>query len=155
MRLLVLGGTQFVGHAVVADAVARGWDVTVANRGLSDSPHDGVRTVTLDRTEPGAFDALAGDRFDLVADTWSGAPSVVRDAARALGEQVGRWVYISSRSVYAWPPAPGADESAPLWDGDPDAGLETPAPAPRAGTGLPRAREDAVLAAWDARAQTS
>ncbi len=104
MRLLVLGGTQFVGHAVVADAVARGWDVTVANRGLSDSPHDGVRTVTLDRTEPGAFDALAGDRFDLVADTWSGAPSVVRDAARALGEQVGRWVYISSRSVYAWPP---------------------------------------------------
>ena len=36
-----------------------------------------------------------------------------------------------------------------------DAGLETPAPAPRAGTGLDRSREDAVLAAWDARAQTS
>ena len=140
MRLLVLGGTQFVGHAVVADAVARGWDVTVANRGLSDSPHDGVRTVTLDRTEPGAFDALAGERFDLVADTWSGAPSVVRDAARALGEQVGRWVYISSRSVYAWPPAPGADESAPLWDGDPDAGL-TEYPRDKRGSELALERE--------------
>ncbi|MFC6237776.1 reductase [Longivirga aurantiaca] len=121
MRLLVLGGTQFVGHAVVADAVARGWDVTVANRGLSGSPHEGATTVTLDRTEPGAFDVLAGQEFDLVADTWSGAPSVVRDSARALGDQVGRWVYVSSRSVYAWPPPPNGDESAPVVDGDPDA----------------------------------
>jgi nucleoside-diphosphate-sugar epimerase len=122
MRLLVLGGTQFVGHALVQDALARGWDVTVANRGRSGSAVDGTRAVVLDRTEPGAFDVLAGESFDLVADTWSGAPSVARDAARALGGQVGRWVYVSSRSVYAWPIPQGGDESAPVVDADPDAG---------------------------------
>jgi nucleoside-diphosphate-sugar epimerase len=140
MRLLVLGGTQFVGHAVVADAVARGWEVTVANRGLSDSPHEGVTTVTLDRTEPGAFDVLAGEEFDLVADTWSGAPSVVRDAARALGGTVGRWAYVSSRSVYAWPPPMHGDESAPLWDGDPDAD-STEYPRDKRGSELALERE--------------
>jgi len=118
----VLGGTQFVGHAAVAEALARGWDVTVANRGVSGAPQDGITAVTLDRTQPGAFDQLAGRRFDLVLDTWSQAPSVVRDAARALAASVERWVNVSSRSVYSWPPPSGADESAPLVDGDPDAG---------------------------------
>jgi nucleoside-diphosphate-sugar epimerase len=123
MRILVLGGTQFVGHAIVADAVARGWDVTVANRGRTGGPADGVRSVVLDRTEPDAFDVLAGESFDLVADAWSGAPFVARDAARALGDRVGRWIYVSSRSVYAWPIPPGADESAALTEADPDADL--------------------------------
>ena len=48
----MLGGTQFVGHALVADALARGWDVTVANRGRSDTPPPGVDHVVLDRLEP-------------------------------------------------------------------------------------------------------
>lgn len=121
MRILVLGGTQFVGHALVQDALARGWDVTVANRGRSDAPIEGTRAVVLDRTEPGAFDVLADESFDLVADTWSGAPYVVRDAARALGARVGRWVYVSSRSVYSWPIPIGGDESAAVVEADPDA----------------------------------
>ncbi|MBI1377714.1 MAG: reductase [Frankiales bacterium] len=121
MRLLVLGGTQFVGHALVAEALARGWDVTVANRGLSGPPAPGVTAVVLDRTQPGAFDVLGDATYDLVADTWAGAPSVVRDAARALAGRTGRWLYVSSRSVYAWPIERGADESAPVVDGDPDA----------------------------------
>jgi len=121
MKLLVLGGTQFVGHAVVADALARGWEVSVANRGTSGPARDGVRALTLDRTVPGAYDALRDQQFDVVVDTWSGRPDVVRDAARALAGSVDRYVYVSSRSVYAWPPLPGADESAPLVDGDPDA----------------------------------
>jgi nucleoside-diphosphate-sugar epimerase len=122
MRLLVLGGTQYVGHAAVAEALARGWDVTVANRGRTGPPQDGVRPVVLDRTVAGALDVLAGERFDVVLDTWSSAPSVVRDAARALGPTTGRWVYVSSRSVYAWPLPRGGDESAPVVEGDPDAG---------------------------------
>jgi len=140
MKVLVLGGTQFVGHAVVAEAVARGHEVTVANRGLSDSPYDGVRAITLDRTQPGAFDVLGGERFDLVVDTWSAAPSVVRDAARALRDQVDRWVYVSSRSVYAWPPPMNGDESAPLVDGDPDADA-TEYPADKRGAELALERE--------------
>ena len=121
MRLLVLGGTQYVGHAAVAEGLARGWDVTVANRGRSGPPQDGVRAVVLDRTRPGAFDALRDQRFDVVLDTWSSAPSAVRDAARALGPSTDRWVYVSSRSVYAWPLPRGGDESAAVVDGDPDA----------------------------------
>ena len=123
MRLLVLGGTQFVGHAVVKDALDRGWDVTVANRGRTGVPVAGARSVVLDRTEPQAFDVFTRDSFDLVVDAWSGAPSVVRDAARALGDRVDRWVYVSSRSVYRWPIPQHADESAPLTEADPDAGL--------------------------------
>jgi len=121
MRLLVLGGTSFVGHAVVAEGLARGWDVTTANRGVSGPAQDGVRAVVLDRTQPGAFDALASESFDLVVDTWSQAPCVVRDAARALASSTDRWVYVSSRSVYSWPIPQGGDESAAVVEADPDA----------------------------------
>jgi nucleoside-diphosphate-sugar epimerase len=121
MRLLVLGGTQFVGHAGVAEGLARGWDVTVVNRGLSGPAPTGVRAVALDRTQSGAFDGLAAERFDVVLDTWSQAPSVVRDAARALASSTDRWVYVSSRSVYSWPIPQHGDESAAVVEADPDA----------------------------------
>ena len=140
MRLLVLGGTQFVGHAVVGEALARGWHVTVANRGLSGSPQSGVHAVMVDRTVPGAFAALEGEHFDVVLDTWSGAPMVVRDAACALRSQSDHWVYVSSRSVYSWPLDRGADESAPLVDGDPDAAASD-YPADKRGAELALERE--------------
>ena len=53
MRLLVLGGTAFVGRAITELAVARGHDVTVLNRGHHDTPA-GVTARTGDRTEPAA-----------------------------------------------------------------------------------------------------
>jgi nucleoside-diphosphate-sugar epimerase len=122
MRLLVLGGTRFVGAAVVADAVARGWDVTMLHRGVTGAAPPGVTVVHGDRTQAAGLAALGDQRWDYVVDTWSAAPSVVRDAARVLAERVDRYGYISSRSVYAWPLAIGADESVPLVDADPDAG---------------------------------
>ncbi|QJW35358.1 NAD-dependent epimerase/dehydratase family protein [Cellulosimicrobium protaetiae] len=125
-RLLVLGGSDFVGRAVVDDALARGWDVTVLNRGSTPVP-DGVRQLVGDRTRADGLDALrapgAHDAWDAVVDTWSWAPAAVRDAARLLADRIpddGRYVYVSSRSVYPFPPARGADESAALVDGDPD-----------------------------------
>ncbi|MDT7538798.1 MAG: hypothetical protein QOI82_2383 [Actinomycetota bacterium] len=122
MRLLVLGGTRFVGRAVVTDAVARGWDVTVLNRGATARPPDGVTTLTADRTSYAELGDVLGDlSWDAVVDTWAGAPSVVRDAAGLLAARTQRYGYVSTRSVYVWPPAPGADESAPLVDADPDA----------------------------------
>jgi nucleoside-diphosphate-sugar epimerase len=122
MKLLVLGGTRFVGRAVVADAVARGWDVTVLNRGATADPPDEVRSLTADRTSYAELGDVLGDgTWDVVVDTWAGAPSVVRDAAGLLAERTERFGYVSTRSVYVWPPAPGADESAPLVDADPDA----------------------------------
>jgi len=125
MRLLVLGGTEFVGRAVVESALGRGWEVTVFNRGKHEAP-PGVRQLLGDRTEPGGLAALAddptGQEWDVVVDTWSGAPRAVRDTARLLAGRAARYVYVSTCSVYAWAPDPGYDEGAPLVEGaSPDA----------------------------------
>src|SRR4051794_41758592 len=118
MRLLVLGGTRFVGRAVANDAVARGWDVTVLNRGATAAPPEGVASLTADRTSYAELTDVLGDAsWDLVVDTWSGAPSVVRDAAGLLAHRSGRYGYGSSRSVYTWPPAPGGGQRQPGGDG--------------------------------------
>ncbi|MFF1697170.1 NAD-dependent epimerase/dehydratase family protein [Streptomyces sp. NPDC058257] len=122
MRLLMLGGTEFVGRAVVEAALARDWEVTLLHRGRHEAPAGAV-SLLGDRTAEGGLDALAafdGD-WDLVVDTWSGAPSAVRDAARLLAGRAGRYAYVSSVSVYEWPIAAGSDESHLLVGGDPDA----------------------------------
>ncbi|MFI9149223.1 NAD-dependent epimerase/dehydratase family protein [Streptomyces sp. NPDC053367] len=122
MRLLVLGGSHFVGRAVVEAALGRGWEVTVFNRGR-ETPVPGVRPLVGDRTAPGGLDPLAEGEWDAVVDTWSAAPRAVRDAARLLHGRVGRYVYVSSCSVYAWAPPAGYTEDAPLVEGaEPDAG---------------------------------
>ncbi|MEV0228106.1 NAD-dependent epimerase/dehydratase family protein [Nonomuraea sp. NPDC050786] len=113
MRLLVLGGTEFVGRAVVEEAQALGWEVTTFNRG-SHEPAAGVTALRGDRTAPGGLAALEGGEWDVVVDTWSWAPSAVRDAAALLAGRAGHYVYVSSRSVYAQPVPYGADESAPV-----------------------------------------
>ncbi|MEV0437588.1 NAD-dependent epimerase/dehydratase family protein [Streptomyces spectabilis] len=122
MRLLMLGGTEFVGRAVTEAALARGWEVTVCHRGRHPAPA-GTRTVHVDRTAPDGLAALAADggTWDAVVDTWSGAPRAVRDAARLLAGRAGRYVYVSSASVYRYPGEAGSDESFPVVDGDPDA----------------------------------
>ncbi|MEU9188670.1 NAD-dependent epimerase/dehydratase family protein [Streptomyces sp. NPDC048484] len=116
MRLLVLGGTEFVGRAVVEAALGRGWDVTVFHRGRH-APPAGVRSLHGDRTAPGGLAALAEGEWDVVVDTWSAAPLVVRDAARLLKDRVRQYVYVSSRSVYAWPQPAGQDENGRLVEG--------------------------------------
>jgi hypothetical protein len=63
--------------------------------------------------------ALGSRSWDVAIDTWSGAPRAVRDAAAMLVDRVGHYGYVSSRSVYRWPCPVGADESAPVIDGDP------------------------------------
>jgi nucleoside-diphosphate-sugar epimerase len=121
MRILVLGGTHHVGRAVVEAALARGDDVTTLTRGVSGPPAAGADARTADRTDREALAAVLGDdTWDAVVDTWSLAPSAVRDAARLLSGRAGHYTYISSRSVYTWPIRSGADESAPVVDGDPD-----------------------------------
>src|SRR5512138_2917367 len=108
MRVLVLGGTGFVGRAVVDEAVARGDEVTTLNRGRQPAV-PGVTRVVGDRLTEGGLDDLAGE-WDVVVDTWSGAPYAVRDAAARLVDRAERFVYVSSRSVYADPVGPGATE---------------------------------------------
>jgi nucleoside-diphosphate-sugar epimerase len=124
MRVLVLGGTGFVGRSVVDEALARGADVTALNRGHRPAPA-GVTALVGDRRAPDGLAGLAGrPHWDVVVDTWSAEPWVVRDAANALADRAGRYVYVSSRSVYPFPPAAHADESAPVEVATPDDGDE-------------------------------
>jgi len=119
--LLVLGGSGFVGPAVVTEGLARGFEVTTFNRGTGGWTHRAVDTIHGDRLDPAGLARLRERRWDLVVDTWSGAPRAVRDSAHALSDRAGRYVYISSESVYAPPPRRGADESTPTVDAEPDA----------------------------------
>jgi 2'-hydroxyisoflavone reductase len=116
MRLLMLGGTTFAGRAVVEEAVDRGWAVTTFNRGRGAWAHPAAERITGDRLDPATFAPLAQGRWDVVVDTWQGAPAATAAIAAVLAPRVERYVYVSSCSVYAPPPRPGADETAPLVD---------------------------------------
>ncbi len=122
-RLLVLGGTQFVGRAVVSRALADGWDVTALRRGTVDLPA-GVRDLRGNRRYPDGLAALekVDGEWDLVVDTWAHEPRVVQASARALADRTATYAYVSSRSVYAEPVPRGSDESAPIIEADPAAG---------------------------------
>ena len=119
MRLLVLGGTHHVGRAVVEEALARGDQVTTLTRGISGPSASGALALHGDRTDPAALRAVLGDAtWDAVIDTWSGAPRAVLDSAGLLAGRARHYGYVSTRSVYQYPPPPGLDESGPLVEGD-------------------------------------
>jgi 2'-hydroxyisoflavone reductase len=121
-RLLVLGGTRHVGRAAVGHALARGWDVTVVNRGLGHAEPAGVQAVRADRTVSGELATrLSGlGDWDIALDTWSAGPDVVRESASLLAGRVTTYGYVSSVSVYQWPWPMGVDETAAVVDAEPD-----------------------------------
>ncbi|MDH2425438.1 NAD-dependent epimerase/dehydratase family protein [Sphaerisporangium sp. TRM90804] len=119
MKVLILGGSEFVGRAFVEEALSLGWPVTVFNRGTHPPP-PGVTALRGDRSAPGGLAALEHGEWDIVVDTWSWAPSAVRDTARLLAGRAGHYVYVSSRSVYAYPAPAGATEDAPVVESTPD-----------------------------------
>jgi 2'-hydroxyisoflavone reductase len=120
-KVLVLGGTDFVGPAVVGAALARGDDITIFHRGQTGSAPDGVRVVNGDRTNPADLSPLTGERWDVVVDAWSRAPRVVLDSATALEPHADRYVYISTISVYAEAHEGVLTEASPTVDAKPDA----------------------------------
>jgi nucleoside-diphosphate-sugar epimerase len=99
-RVLVLGGTDFVGPAVVDAALARGDEVTIFHRGQTGSAPDGVRVIHGDRTNAADLEPVTGETWDVVVDAWSRAPRVVLQSAQALEAHAARYVYISTISVY-------------------------------------------------------
>jgi len=117
MRVLVLGGTRFVGRSVATAAVARGDQVTVVNRGHRPAL-DGVRALVGDRLAPGGLAALGDGTWDAVVDTWSADPAAVRSAAAVLKGRAGHYTYVSSRSVYAEGATPPLNEDNPVVDPD-------------------------------------
>src|SRR5882724_2585472 len=114
MKLLILGGSGFVGRAVADEAVRRGHEVTVFNRGQRDNPA-GVTALVGDRDFRTGLTALATGEWDAVVDTWAGDAEAVERAVALLRDRVGHYTYVSSRSIYEYGP-PGAvlDEQSQL-----------------------------------------
>ncbi|EWT07937.1 oxidoreductase [Intrasporangium chromatireducens Q5-1] len=111
-RVLVLGGTSWLGGAVARVAHDAGHEVTCLARGASGSVPDGARLLRGDRDDDQVYAAvLPPVEWDLVVDL-ARQPVHARGAVRALGASARRWVFVSSASVYARHDEPGADESA-------------------------------------------
>ncbi|MCJ0892402.1 NAD-dependent epimerase/dehydratase family protein [Rhodococcus sp. ARC_M5] len=115
MKLLVLGGSDFVGRTAVERALELEWDVTVLNRGTTASDPR-VTRLRGDRRSSDGLDETREVYWDIVFDTWSWEPDVVAQSATMLADRVGSYVYVSSRSVYDAPRA-GATETWPTVQG--------------------------------------
>ena len=102
MKTLVLGGTRFIGLFLVKELLARGHQVAVLNRGLTqaDLPKE-VERLRADRDDPaGMKEALARRSFDAVLDLSGYTVEQVQGALDALGERAGHYLYTSSTAVY-------------------------------------------------------
>lgn len=121
MKLLILGGTVFLGRAVARHARDAGHTVTCVARGRSGDPVGGVRFLTADRDQPDGLTILDGEEFDAVVDV-ARHPRHVRHAVRALADRVGHWSYVSTISVYADHTVPGRrhDDTPVLAPAPPD-----------------------------------
>ena len=111
MRLLVIGGTRFVGRHLVEAALAAGHDVTLVHRSATEL-FPSARHVLADRNDD--LSALADGQWQATVDVCAYLPEQVRSLAAVLGDRGGHHVLVSSVSVYAELPWPGGDEDSAL-----------------------------------------
>ena len=113
VRLLILGGTWFLGRTIAEQAIAAGWQVTTFSRGRSGRDVPGAVPVRGQREDPDDVARLAGsDCWDVVVDTSGYTPEAVDLAARMLRDRTPRYVLISTVNAYrGWPTEPLTDES--------------------------------------------
>src|SRR5262245_44264411 len=113
MRLLIIGGTVFLGRHLVEAALARGHTITLFNRGQHNPElFPDVEKLRGDRQSD--LTALAGRRWDAAIDTCGYVPRVVRASAELLADAVEHYTFVSSISVYADFKKQGIDESDPV-----------------------------------------
>jgi nucleoside-diphosphate-sugar epimerase len=110
LRILILGGTGFLGPHLVAQATARGHTVTLFNRGKTH-PELFADLEKLRGDRDGKLDALKGRKWDGVIDTSGYVPRIVKMSADLLAPNVRQYVFISSISVFPDDVKPGADEN--------------------------------------------
>ncbi|WNM24325.1 reductase [Demequina capsici] len=112
LKILILGGTAWLGALTARTAMTRGHDVTCLARGVSGAVPEGAHLVVSDRDQPGAYRQVANRDWDAVVEV-SWQPRHVREAAEALAVRVGHWTYVSSVAAYL-PVRHVIDEDAPL-----------------------------------------
>ena len=109
MKLLIIGGTRFVGRAITQEAIDKGHQVTLFNRGKSNADlFPTVEKLIGDRD--GGLDVLRGQQWDAVIDTSGYHPRHVRASARVLADAVAHYTFISTISTYASFAEGGIDE---------------------------------------------
>ncbi|QYH34571.1 NAD-dependent epimerase/dehydratase family protein [Salinibacterium sp. M195] len=109
-RVLILGGTGWLGRAIAQAALRSGAHVTCLARGKSGTVPAGAQLVPADRTQPSAYDEVL-DHWDDVIEI-SRDPEQVESALQALGTHAAHWTFVSTVSVYERNDEPGADEQA-------------------------------------------
>jgi len=113
MNVLIIGGTRFLGRHLVDSALTGGHTVTLFNRGKTNPElFPEIETITGDREHD--LEKLSGRTWDAVIDTCGYFPRIVRLAATSLERSVGRYIFISSISVYADFTKIGINESDPV-----------------------------------------
>jgi 2'-hydroxyisoflavone reductase len=113
VRILVIGGTRFVGRAFVEEAARRGHDITLFHRGNAE-PDDLVEVEHLHGDRDGGLDVLSGRRWDAALDVCAYIPRAVNELAAVIGGSVSHYTLVSTLSVYDDLPV-GATESAPMF----------------------------------------
>lgn len=113
LRILILGGTGFIGPHQVRYALARGHQITLFNRGQTN-PHLFPEVEKLRGDRDGDLESLKGREWDVVIDNSASIPRWVRDSAQLLKDSAGQYIYISTLSVYQGFPEHGMDETAPV-----------------------------------------
>ncbi len=121
-KVLVLGGTNFLGPAIVNSLVGTGMDITLFNRGITNRHlFPDLKRIGGDRSKGiDGYDQLANDdtSWDIVIDVWPENPNYVEEAIQSLQGRVNHYMYISSVAVYRNYVETGIDESADVRTGD-------------------------------------
>ena len=117
-RILILGGTGYIGPAIVSAARARGHAVTLYNRGKTN-PHLFPEVEKILGERQADLNRLRGRSWDAVIDTWTRYPSAVRAAAELLRDQVGQYLFVSTISVYKLGREPIDESSAVMTPSEP------------------------------------
>lgn len=121
MRVLILGGSVFLGRAFAEAALRRGYEVTTFNRGFSSSDVAGVNTIRGDRENPTDVQRVSSSGlWDVVIDTCGMHPSTVGRSAAAFSGRAGTYLFISSVHAYADWPAGVVDEQSNLHECESD-----------------------------------
>jgi 2'-hydroxyisoflavone reductase len=119
MKLLIIGGTKFLGRYLVESALNRGHEITLFNRGLTNSNiFPEVEHLRGNRNEN--LGVLRNRQWDAAIDTCGFTPLAVGATASILANQIGHYTFISSQSVYAGFQQPNQDENASLQMSDED-----------------------------------
>jgi len=114
LKILILGGTGFLGPCVVRRAVERGHTMTLFNRGKTDpAAFPELEKLKGDRAT-GDLKALEGREWDAVVDTSGYFPKQVRESVSLLADHISHYLFVSTISVYEPINEPGRDESAPV-----------------------------------------